>query len=257
MRAASKSWRGLVLSASLVLPLLSKAAPAPETQDVVLSDGTEMRLLHFPANGTEFIFWVAGERNAGFSAADLELARALADRGVEVWMGDPVAAYLLPPLPSSFDRVPTETMVQLFARLEDGSRKRLTLMTTGRAARLLLRAAAIWPRSEMPAAILLYPILYDEVVPGEPPRYFPIVSRTRMRLHILQPAQSAGFFWMDRLVDRLQAAGSRVSLQWVDGVRDGYFHRPDASDREREKARELPDEILAGLKTLWNQEDRQ
>jgi hypothetical protein len=257
MRAASKLWRGLALLFLAALPLLSKAAPLPETQDVVLSDGTEMRLLHFPANGTEALFWLAGERNAGFSAADLELAGALADTGIELWLGDPVSAYLLPPLPSSFDRVPSESMAQLFAWLEGRNRKRLTLMTTGRAARHLLGAAAMWPRSEMPAAILLYPILYDEVVPGEPPRYFPIVSRTRMRLHILQPTQSAGFFWMERLIDRLRAAGSRVSLQWVKGVRDGYFHRTDASDHEREKARELPDEILAGLEKVWTHKDRQ
>jgi hypothetical protein len=114
----------------------------------------------------------------------------------------------------------------------------------------------MWARSETPAAILVYPILYDEIVPGEPARYFPIVSKVRLRLHILQPTQSAGFFWMERLVEQLRVAGSQVSLQWVDGVRDGYFHRSDASDYEREKARQLPDRIMAGMETVWSQEVR-
>jgi hypothetical protein len=242
------------LSAAVVIWLfVTPALTAPVEERYRLADGTEVNLLHFPASGSDSILWLGDERMAGVEAKELTSAESLAAAGVDVWFVDPVGAYLLPALPSSLDQVPAASVSELIDAVAARRQGVPTLLTTGHGARFLLRGAEIWRGAHSNrtlSAILLYPILYREIVPGEPARYFPIVGRSRLRLLIIQPKLSAGFWWVGQLEALLSDAGSQVSTQVVEGVRDGYFRRPDATDREKEEARQLPQRIEAALSQL-------
>ena len=247
-----KAVRALAASVAIWL-FVTPALTAPVEERYRLADGTEVNLLHFPALGSDSILWLGDERMTGVAAKELTLAESLAAAGADVWFVDPVGAYLLPALPSSLDQVPAASVSELIDVVAARGQCAPTLLTTGHGARLLLRGAEIWRdahSNQRLSAILLYPILYREIVPGEPARYFPVVGRSRLRLHIIQPKLSAGFWWVGQLETLLSNAGSQVSTHVVEGVRDGYFRRSDATDREKEEARHLPQRIEAALRQL-------
>lgn len=237
-------WRGL--SCWLALWCVLSIACASELETVKVPSGAEIVSERYPAAGTDLLIWLTGQH--GRVEAEHRAAADLAGRGVETWVTDLYESYFLPPLPSSIDQVPDGDLRAWLAAVHAAHPdRRIILGAPGRQAIWALRAAAL---AGVDGVVLAFPILYRDIEPGEMPEYDAVVDRTRSNVVILQPHASAGYWWRERLKERLEAAGSRVRVDVLDGLRDGYFERGDVTDQEIEAAKHLGELLYTALTEL-------
>ena len=234
----------------LLLCLAQTSAHATPTEESVsLTSGTTV-ISHRYANPQAglVVLWLTGQY--GWLEEEHRAAAHLASLGIEVWLTDWLAPYFLPQTASSLAEVPDTDLVDWL----EAMRKRhpvhpLVLVASGRATTLPLRAAAAWrSRFDAPApiagAVLLWPLLYHDPEPGEEPEYDPVVAQTRMRLTLLVPMSSAGYWWREAMQAAFEAAGSQVRITVLPGLRDRFYHRGDANALEQAEGARLG-EILA------------
>jgi hypothetical protein len=240
----------------LVLLLAGRAHAEPLEVGIRLASGNEITSQAYPAAGDTLVLWMTGQY--GRIEEEEQAAKNLAARGVETWVTDFVASYFLPQLPSSYGEVPQadlgEWLAAVHARHPD---RRIVLVAAGHAASLALRSASAWralqPESaatSLRGALLLFPLLYRDLQPGQEPAYAPEAAVGGLDLVILQPKSSAGYWWRERLKAFLEQAGSRVTLEVLPGLRDGFYRRGDNNSREIEAGNRLDQIVLDGLKPL-------
>lgn len=238
------------LFAALCLLLLHQHVLAETTEEsVTLPSGTVVTSQRYAPDGARtVVLWLTGQY--GRLEEEHRAAAHLAGLGMEVWLTDWLAPYFLPQTAGSLAEVPGTDLVDWL----EAMRKRhpghpLVLVASGRATVLPLRAAAVW-QARHPAAVpvagavLLWPLLYHDPEPGEEPEYDPVVGQTRLDLAILVPMSSAGYWWREAMQAAFEAAGSRVSIAVLPGLRDRFYHRGDASAQEQAEGARLG-EILA------------
>lgn len=233
------------LSAILLslLSALASLAVAAESLDLKLPGGSEVPVQVHAAPGPLRVVWLPSGFNS--MTAEVPVAAALAQQGVEVWQADVLEGRLLPPLESSLEQVPAGDIAALIDQARTGSR-RVLFIATARAGILALQGVADWqakhPReaSAVAGVILLHPNLY--VGPPEPGReaeYHPVVARNRVPVFILQPEQSPWRWRLNATRAALERAGTPVYTRLITDVRDRYYFRPDATGSEHEAARRL------------------
>ena len=248
--------------AALLIVLLALRDAHAEPVEVVLrlDSGTEIVSQRYPASGEVLALWLTGQY--GRSEEEQKAAADMAAKGVETWLTDVLAPYFLPLLASSWSQVPEQDMrdwLETLHRRNPG--KRIVLIATGRVASLVLRTANAWQArpatgaaDPLAGALLMWPLLYQELAPGQEPDYDAVVGKTRMNLVILQPRSSAGFWWRARLKGFLEGAGSRVWLQVLPGLRDGFYRRSDITPQEISAGARLGEILLDGLKPLLDKD---
>ena len=239
-------------SAFLFVGALASARAAELS--VALNDGTSIPVRVFPARGTTVLVWLPSE--VGITHGDRDAARALARRGVEVWLAHVLEARFLPELKSSIEQVPPGDVAALIARAHATTHKRVLLLGPGHGALLALRGASAWRAqggdpAALAGAILLSPNLYTEMpAVGQEAQYFPAVTRAHLPIYILQPAQSPLRWWVERLKHVLEQGGSRVTVRLLPGVRDRFYFRPSPESAEDAMARRLPGLLLETVNQL-------
>jgi hypothetical protein len=244
---------------ALGLGALPALAEPPAAEPLVLStgSGTEIVSQRYPAAGDRLLLWFTGQ--FGRVEEEHRAAARLAERGVETWVTDFFAPYFLPLLPSSAGQVPDADLADwLEAVRRRHPDRRLILAAPGHLAAQALRAEQAWraryaagpAANPIAGALLLFPLLYQDLEPGQEPQYDPVVQGARLDVVILQPRSSAGFWWRDRLREHFEAAGGRVWLNVLAGLRDGFYRRADASAEETEAGARLGDIVLDGLAPL-------
>lgn len=231
--------------------------PTPEPVSLTVATGTEIVSQRYPAAGEQVLLWFTGQ--FGRVEEEHKAAAHLAANGVETWLTDFIAAYFLPLLPSSAEQVPDADLADwLEAVRQRNPGRRLILAAPGHLAGQALRAEQAW-RSRFASqaganpfagALLLFPLLYKDLQPGQAPEYDPVVRDTRLNVVILQPKSSAGYWWRERLKEHFEAAGSKVWLNVLAGLRDGFYRRPDSNPAELEAGARLGDIVLDGLSPL-------
>ena len=246
---------------ALILTLFALNARA-EAVDITLrlASGTEIVSQRFPAAGDVLAVWLTEQ--GGSSEEEQKAARDMAAKGVETWLTDFLSPYFLPLLPSSWAQVPArEVDAWLEALHQRNPGKRIVLIATGRVSGLALRAANEWLERHpadatrpLAGALLMWPILYNELAPGQEPDYDPIVRHTHLDLVILQPKSSAGYWWRERLKNFLVDAGSRVWLNVLPGLRDGFYRRGDITQREPDAGARLGDMLVDAIQPLLNKD---
>lgn len=242
-RWTTRAPRGLVLVAGLLFAPGAMACERAQEYRVA-AQGADLTLVRCSSEAPRALLWFADHR--GFGEAERRAAQDLS-AVADVWMLDWVGSQMLPTLPSSLDTLPASTLQALHSEVERIAARPVDLLASGRASRLALRAGQ---SASAARAVLLFPILYADHEPGGEASYFPEVLANRMNLVILQPMSSAGFHWIDRLGRVLGGLGARVQVLPIQGVRDGFFARPDASAREREEGARLGEWIRRALASL-------
>ncbi len=239
---------------SLFIFLLSVQfqAQAAQVENLALPSGAELEVQRYSAPTGPILLWLTGQY--GTLEAEQRAAAQLAEKGVEVHLADWLAPYFLPQLPASLAQVPDADLVNWLSHIQQRYPDReLTLLASGHAAQLLLRAAQVWRQQsgKTPAAsVLLFPLLYREVDAGNEADYAPVVDATCLNLAMLIPKASAGYWWRDRLKTRLEAAGSTVQMTVLPGMRDGFYRRSDANEAEIATGAHLGDRILELLQPI-------
>ena len=240
------------LALLLAALLLAPAARAAEEAAVTLPSGVEVVSQHFAAAQGPLLLWFTGQY--GNVEAEQRAAESLAQKGVDVWLTDWLAPYFLPQLPGSMAKVPDQDLGDWLAAMQQRNPGRpLLLAASGHIADLALRAAkdardrlGVKPSG----SVLLFPLLYRGLEVGEEADYEPVVDATHLNLAVLVPKSSAGFWWRDRLRERLEAAGSWVNLMVLPGLRDGFYRRPDATEQEAAAASSLGDTVWQAIQNL-------
>lgn len=236
--------------AAVILLLLAGLAAAKATEETItLTSGNTVTSQRYgTADARTVVLWMTGQY--GPLEAEQRAAESLAGLGMQVWLTDWLAPYFLPQTAGSLDAVPVADLAEwLGAMRARHAGRALALVASGHATVLPLRAAAAWQtRLEaappVAGAVLLWPLLYRDPEPGEDPEYDPVVGQTRMRLTLLVPQHSAGYWWREAMQAAFEAAGSRVGITVLPGLRDRFYHRGDATAQEQAEGARLG-EILA------------
>lgn len=238
------------LAVALLLWFFTGLAAAMAVEETVtLASGTSVTSQRYGSrNARTVVLWMTGQY--GPLEAEQHAAEYLAGLDMQVWLTDWLAPYFLPQTAGSIEAVPVTDLAEwLEAMLQRHTGRAIILVASGHAAVLPLRAAVAWHTRHQVAppvagAVLLWPLLYREPEPGEDPKYDPVVSQTRLRLSLLVPMSSAGYWWRETMQAAFEAAGSRVSITVLPGLRDRFYHRGDATAQEQAEGARLG-EILA------------
>lgn len=220
---------------------------------VLLADGIDVPVSVHAASGDALLLWLP----SGIPGAtpDAVLAEKMRAHGIEVWRADVLEARFLPALESSLEQVPDSDIVALIDAAR-ASGKRVTLLASARAGLLALRGAHAWQTTHpgvagLDGAILLHPNLYlGPPEPGREAEFHPVVARTRLPVHVIQPEKSPWRFRLDALKPELERGGARVTLQFLPGVRDRYYFRADATPEEDAETVKLPARVRTAIDTL-------
>ena len=235
--------------------LFASVVAADESYSIRINDQTEVNVQKYPAGGDTAVLWFPSE--AGLIIQDMQTAKRLAANGYEVHIVDMIDAYLLPNLRSSMLKIPAEAVAAVIDQISK-TKSKLVIITVGRGVVPTLRGLRLWQQSskrkqrkKLLGVVVLSPNLYIKTPePGKDADYLKVTDKTRTRVYILQPMLSPWFWWRQRLEKRLYKAGSRVTIKTLRGVRDRFYYRPDANDRERQMAKQLPDLLIKAIKAL-------
>lgn len=259
----------LLVLATLWVPLsvtagdvIATDAKTPDVEATIqLPSGNAIVSQRYPANGPYLALWFTGQ--FGRVESEQKAAARLAELGVETWVTDWFAPLFLPLLPSSIAAVPDSDLADwLEAVRREHPDKHLVLLAAGHAAAWPLRAVRAWrsrygnaegskpAREPIVGSLLLHPVLYKDLEPGDEPHYNPLAALTKLDTVLVQPMSSAGFWWRDRLKEVLESAGSHVQLDILPGVRDGFYRRGDATPREQAEGARLGDILFQSLQRL-------
>ena len=247
-----------VFLAGMVLPGCTHVAEAVvHERDIRLRSGAEIPVRIHAATGHKLLLWLPSEH--GQRPEEAEAAARLARAGIEVWMADMLEAYFLPPLMSSLDRIPAADTANLIGVAHRESGKTVYLLAAGRGGKTALEGAFEWRLRWAPklgdrvlgGAVLIYPNLYVATPrPGQPARYLPVVRETRLDIAVLQPQLSPWYWYLDRQQQALAGGGGRVRSRVLPGVRNRFYFRPDASEKEQALGGRLHELILQALSEL-------
>lgn len=241
---------GLALLCSLGTAI---AAPPPSLS---LSNGMEVNLRSYPAQGNTLLLWFACDE--GHSAHETRAAQTLAGKGIETWLPDMLDAHFLPMLPSSLKEIPPQEISEIIALAIKNSGKKVVLVVGGHGALPILEGALAWQaqaspesRPSLAGAILFYPDLYSvPPAPGVEAQYHPVVTQIRLPIYIYQGQLSPGRWWLEHLKVALAQGGNRVQSMVLPKVRSHFYVRPDATPEENAMAARLPELMLDALKQL-------
>jgi thiol-disulfide isomerase/thioredoxin len=211
------------------------AAYSTESHLLTVND-IEIPIEVHQAEGEVVAIWLPSE--AGPQATDERIAAELADSGIEVWRVDLVEAHFLPVVISSVDKIPAEDVAALLQHAHKLTGKKVLFITTGRTAIPVLRGLHSWQLNGGDNTVLLGVILFSPKLfvetpdPGMEGKIMPIVAVTNLPLYIIQPDQSPWYWKLKHTVPALQTGGSDVYVRILHKVRDRYFFRLDATERE-------------------------
>ena len=236
-----------------------------ETQVVEVSlepaSGAELSIEQL-GNGQDRILWIPSEFSR-HSQDERLLLEGIAAGGDQVWWLDLHSSFFIPPGRNSYDEIPIGELADLIekSRPHNG---RLTLMATGRGARVALEIARLWqlkhPKSDhLSGVVLFHPNLAAGIAQaGADVTLYPIAFGSNLPIYIFQPADSSKRWYLSQLADALAQGGSDVLIQLIKGVTDGFHLRDDVTDFERWKRKDLPEMIrrAKGLMSVYNEKPR-
>jgi thiol-disulfide isomerase/thioredoxin len=240
----------------LLLITLCFSVPAISSAEspVLTVDDTEISIEIHQAQGEVVAIWLPSE--AGPQPVDEQIATGLADIGIEVWRVDLVDAHFFPVVTSSMDKIPAKDIVALMEQAHKRTGKKVLFITTGRGAIPVLRGLHTWQLNGGDSSALLGVVLFSPKFfvetpdPGKEGQIMPIVSATNLPVYIIQPDLSPWYWKLKHTVPALEAGGSDVYVRILHKVRDRYFFRPNATEREKQLSANTPQLINQAVNML-------
>lgn len=236
--------------------LIGPAALAADADVAIkLPSGSEVVSQRSPAKGKLLAVFLTGEYGC-WNQYEYQAGQYLAKKGVETWVADFIGGYFLTPGMGSVRKIPDADLIAWLEQVQKQSGKReIVFIAVGHMAQPALRLAEMWQarhgdKAKLRGAVFLFPLLYDDVSPGQEPEYDPVVSRAKLNIAYLQTQASAGFWWRERLKDALEKAGSQVRLTVMPGMRDGYYRRSDSTPEELAAGAKMGELLFSHIQTL-------
>ena len=226
----------------------------PIHTDLTLESDTDISLSITGESGDR-VLWIPSEYGLN-KPRHYWLIETLASKGLEVWLAELHSSYFVSPGRNSYTEIPVDDIADLIRKSlpEDGSK--LFIVCTSRGAALTLLALNELKKQDqdlkqIAGLVMIHPNFQANTpVPGADIEYLSVIDSTQMPIYMIQPFKSNRYWFMEDLVSRLNEAGSQVYTQVIQDVSDGYHARPDASDAEQVKSKELPADIARAIRLL-------
>ncbi len=235
-----------------MLACCSAGASEPRVETLTTADGVEVAFQRYPATGTGLLVWWPSEH--GIEQGHAEVAAQLSRSGTEVWIADPFATWFLPTLRASLSEIPRDTCGAFLHAAGARSGKRLFVLGQGRGATVLLeclRHAVRQGLQEIGGVLLVTPDLFLRTrQPGRRREFEPIASATNFPVFVIFAEKSIEHLYRDEIVAVLSEGGSRVYHTLVQGARNRFFYRPDASPLEVSAGQGLAGLLLRSMDLL-------
>jgi thiol-disulfide isomerase/thioredoxin len=222
--------------------------------ELALGSDTAINITRF-GEGGDRILWIPSEHGID-KERHYELLDSLAKQHFEVWLTATHESYFIPAGRSSYTRIPVADIAELIQKSLPEDNRKLFIISSGRGAVLSLLALNSWldktgGSEKFGGIVLLNPNFQaDTPTPGKAMTFLPVVDNTQLPVFIIQPEKSNKFWYLDELVTRLSSGGSKVYSEIIAQAGDGYHVRADASDSEKQKARELPQQLAKAIAQL-------
>jgi len=191
----------------------------------------------------------------GLHKRSMQIAKQLANLGIEVWQIDLADSLFLPQSTELMRSLTGRYVADLIKVAQQQTDKKIILSTSSYGAIPLLRGARLWqlenPNSQyLIGAILFSPDLYTTVPSlGLPAEYLPIASATNIPIMIFQDGIRSNRWYVDNLVDSLKIGGSQPFLKILPGVSALFFDEDEAPETLQALAK-LPQDIKASIVLL-------
>jgi thiol-disulfide isomerase/thioredoxin len=242
-----------------VLALLVSPLQAADTLTIPVSSGDEIPIERHSAKGNTLVIWTPSD--FGVQPPQTVIAEQLARSGVEVWIADLHSAYFVPTGRYSSNNFPESDIARLVDVAIERGKSNIIFSSSGRASRLVLRAARQWQqnnkgKSAIRGFILFHPSLYlDRPRIGEDASYLPIVDATNLPIYIFQPMLATTYMRLPELRKHLSANGSQVFIHPLPNVAFGFHLRPDDMINENDVAarKKLPGQMAGAVRLLLMQ----
>ncbi len=239
---------------------------ARESINITVNPDVEINVDVFPATAhpgetkpADLLFiWQPHEK--GLQSIDTQLAERLAAMGIEVWLQDLLQAYFLSNTASNMSKLNGDGFNRLITEAHK-TNKTIVVGGSGRGIVPVLRGIRDWQlanneQSKFSGAILLSPKFYTQTPePGTQPELLPIVKATNSKLFILQPDKSPYFWQLKLSLNALQQSGSDVFLKPMRGIRDRFYFRPDAFNKELNASDDLANNLFDAIILLASMQD--
>lgn len=223
-----------VLAAALSLTQFGSHA---EEASIPLVSGDSLSFERYVSSGSRILLWFASER--GFAPDEQLAAQQLAGRGMEVWQVDLVNALFLPQIPSSLDNIPQTNMSSLINSAR-ATGKSLAVYATARAAVPVLKGLG----NQHACVLLMHPNLYTQSEALAEADYLPFENLGHLDVLVLQPTRSAAAPWVNNQLAALKTGSANVRLHMLEKLREGFWHREDATTFESAQGQRLADLII-------------
>jgi peroxiredoxin len=201
------------------------------------------------------LLWLPSEH--GVQEGQRRVAEALAVRGIESWLADPFAAWMLPVSESSLMELPVDGLAEAIEAAATQAPAPLLVVSHDRGSVPALEALRRWQLSHpgdarVRGALLITPNLFLETPdPGQPARLTAAARLTNLPLFLIQPELSTTALRLPELLESL--GGARVYWRGVPKARDRFFFRPDATAEELAQADRLPGWMAQGVQRLLSE----
>ena len=208
----------------------------------------EFTLQHYPASGNQLIIYVAP--GYGFNQRGFDMAAALAERGIEVWMVDLAENLFLPHGNKSIRSINEQYLASIIELAHKQGGKKITLFTSSYGAIPVLQGVRRWqldhPKADpyyLNGAILFSPELYLGVPAlGVDPEFEPVTSATNIPLMIFQSEFRNNRWQLDNVIQHLEQGGATVYRKILSGI-TSFFYRLDTAPNTLKALRDMPAEI--------------
>jgi len=233
---------------------------SPGQLNIPTPGDNEIPVSVYPSSGETVLVWISSE--AGPQTAEVEFAQRLSQSGTEVWMSNLFEAHFLPTAQSSMDRVPATDVASLIQSAYEHTRKSVYIVTSERGIIPALRGIHHWQSTHpglnfFHGLIVISPKVFVEAPDaGGQARFMPIVLSSNLPVYIMQPELSPWHWRLKDIVSALSGGGSDVFVYRLQGMRDRFYFRPDATDKEKAIRQRLPALLQQAVRLLKSLPDK-
>jgi thiol-disulfide isomerase/thioredoxin len=244
--------RALLLCLSLCLPCLTPAVQADELS-IRTRDDTDLSLQRYPAQGQYLLIWLAAGN--GLDQREIQLARDLAEKHIEVWQIDFADALFQPHGNQQLRDLNPDYVADLITAAHGKTGKQILLAAHAYGAIPVINGIHRWqsrrPRTAyLRGALLFTPELYTGAPElGKDPEFIPTIYATRVPLFIYQDAKHHTTWQLPRLLHLLENNAAPVYVKLLQGV-TGLFYSSDESAATEAALFDLPVDISRHLRLL-------
>jgi thiol-disulfide isomerase/thioredoxin len=238
----------LLLTLQLPLCLAEEDLPFPDTElDITASDGADLNLHHYPAQGEYLVIWIAS--GYGLSVRDVQIAQGLAQHGIEIWQIDFAQSLFQVGSSNFMRRLNPKYVVDLIDAAQQRTHKKVILLSHSYGAIPTLRGAALWQqatphRGRLSGVVLLSPDLYAAIPElGLKPDYLPIARATNIPLVIYQAGKRGNAGQFPHLLQQLTSSNDNVFFKLMPAITSPMYPG-DTSEATLQLLRKLPTELV-------------